>query len=142
MTVDIQKLEQDLTGEEGRKNTIYKDSRGLWSGGIGRLLDPSKGGGFSDDEVDLMFSNDVTKHTAGLYKALPWIAKLSEPRQRALCNMAFQMGVEGVLHFPDMLRCLEAGEWQAAVSAARDSAWATETPERCDLVTSLFLCNT
>ena len=139
MNVDLTKLEADLTAEEGRKNRTYYDGLGFVTGGIGHLLDPRKGGTLPDKVIDLLFQMDVDEKLNEFFVRIPWAANLSEPRQRALVNMAFQMGVDGVLKFENMLRCLQAGEWEAAVSAAKDSAWATQTPNRCNLVTSLFL---
>ena len=139
MNVNLQKLEIDLTAEEGRKNNTYYDNLGFVTGGIGHLLDPRKGGRLPDKVIDLLFQLDVDEKLNEIFVRIPWAADLSEPRQRALVNMAFQMGVEGVLKFENMLRCLQAKEWEAAVSAAKDSAWATQTPNRCNLVTSLFL---
>jgi len=137
--VDISKLEADLTSEEGRKRSAYRDSLGYWSIGIGRCIDDRSGGGLSDLEIDFLFQNDVNSHMADLYAALPWVRDLSEPRQRALCNMAFQMGVAGLCKFHGMLMALQAHKWQDAVDDAMASLWAKQTPNRAKLVTALFL---
>lgn len=137
--IDIKKLEADLTGEEGRRRCAYRDSLGIWTIGIGRNIDEAHGGGLSDLEIDFLFQNDINKKMAALYIQLPWIRKLSEPRQRALMNMAFQMGIVGLCKFTGTLAALEAGQWQTAVDHAMDSLWARQTPNRAKLVTALFL---
>ena len=39
---------------------------------------------------------------------------LNQARQRALLDMAYELGVEGLLGFHDMLAALERGDWAAA----------------------------
>jgi lysozyme len=100
--------------------------------GIGRALDTH---GVSMAEALSMFAADVAAAETGLRNALPWLAGIDDVRRDALCNMAFQMGVGGVLQFRDMLAQLQAAfatsppdplRLQAAADAALDSAWARE----------------
>ena len=56
-------------------------------------------------------------------------------------NMAYQMGVPGLLRFKKMLSALEAGDWKTAEKEALDSLWARQTPRRAREVASLLLSN-
>lgn len=125
-------LQTQLTEDEGRSKVIYKDSEGYWTGGIGRLLDPAKGGHFNDDEIDLMFANDRREKTVALQKALPWILKLDDARLGVLLNMAFQMGVGGVLGFVNTLQLIKIGSYGAAAEGMLNSKWAKQTPNRAE----------
>ena len=123
-------LADQLRREEGTVPHAYQDSLGLWTIGVGRLIDERRGGGLSPDEVDYLLANDIKAKTHEVLTALPWVAKLSEPRQAVLIGMAFQMGTRGLLKFPRMLGSVEDGQYAEAAAEMLDSLWAKQTPER------------
>ena len=59
---------------------------------------------------------------------------LNQARQGALLDMAYEVGVEGLLGFRHMLDALERGDWAAASKAALASLWATEVPMRAIVI--------
>lgn len=142
------KLRDDLRKDEGLINHAYQDHLGYWTIGVGRLIDKRKGGGITDDEAYYLLNNDIERIYTQLRLALPWMVKLTEARQRALCNMAFQMGVgdaktgSGLLGFKNSLASLEAAlvtrEYDRAADNFLKSKWATQTPERAKRVTDLI----
>lgn len=136
--IDIQKLEQELEAEEKYVREAYLDSLGYWTIGIGRLIDKRRGGGLSYEEARYLLGNDIGAKLAGLRKALPWFDSLSNARQRALVNMAFQMGVEGVLTFKTTLALMQASKFSEAADNALKSKWAEQTPARAKRVTDLI----
>ncbi len=136
--MDRDKLKQEISAEEGCVPHAYTDDMGYLTIGIGRLIDARKGGKLTTDEIMLLFNNDVDSHRADIAKALPWAARLSDARQRALVNMCFQMGIGGVLEFRDMLFHLQTGDFDAAAASALDSAWAKETPNRAGRVADMI----
>jgi lysozyme len=124
-------LTRQLTGDEGYRPKIYKDSLGYFTIGIGRLVDPGKsGGGLRPSEIAFMLSNDIDDRLAALAAALPWMPTLSEPRQAVLLNMSFQLGVNGLLNFTNTLKTVQAGNFEAAAAGMLQSKWAAQTPER------------
>lgn len=137
--MDIIALKNDLLRDEGFVSHAYRDHLGYWTIGVGRLIDKRRGGGISEDEARYLLGNDIHRVCMDLGEALPWWHDLSEPRQRALANMAFQLGVSGLLRFKRMLAALEAGEWGKAYGEALDSAWAKQTPERAQRVAKMLL---
>lgn len=128
----IEELKKRIAEEEGRKATLYKDSEGFWTIGIGRLLDPAKGGRLREAEIDYLFENDVSAAHSALMSRLPWISSLDDVRVGALINMAFQMGPGGVVAFTSMLEALRTGNWQKAHDEALSSLWAKQTPARAE----------
>jgi lysozyme len=127
----IQELTKQLNRDEGRKPTVYKDSLGLWTVGVGRLVDPSRPGcGLRDDEMDYMLRNDINDRIDALTRALPWFQNLDDVRKGVLLNMAFQLGTNGVLAFANTLAKVQAGDYQTAATMMMQSKWATQTPER------------
>lgn len=128
--MDEEKLAQELRREEGVRACAYQDHLGYWTIGVGRLIDARKGGGLSAEEIDYLLRNDIARVRAQVTEALPWAAGLSDARQRALCNMAFQMGVKGLLGFKNMLAFMRDEKFDAAADEAMRSKWARQTPVR------------
>lgn len=135
--IDLRKLRADLERHEGRRYSAYQVA-GLWHIGVGRLIDARAGGAVSDDEIDTMRDNDINRHVDDLYKVFPWVRELTEARQRALANMAFQMGVPRLREFKKMLACLQAKDWLGAYQNALASVWAEQTPERAKEVAAML----
>ena len=123
-------LKSQLLREEGSESCAYQDSLGYWTIGVGRLIDSRKGGGLSNDEIDFLLENDIKAKTREVLLALPWMPRLSEPRQAVLIGMAFQMGIGGLLKFKRMLGSIEDGQYVEAAEEMVKSRWAMQTPKR------------
>lgn len=94
--------------------------------GIGQRVD---GPGVRLDQARAMLDCRVGDVVAEL-DLLPWFARLDGPRQVAIVDMAFQMGVEGVKEFRQTIAHLEAQDWGGAADAMLQSDWANQTPTR------------
>lgn len=125
--MDIQLLKKELTIDEGKRNKPYVDTVGKTTIGVGRNLTDV---GLSDDEIDLLLSNDINKAFAGLVQALPYVLNLSEVRQRALTNMAFNLGIKGLLGFVTTLNHIQNGRYQEASESMINSKWASQVGAR------------
>ena len=123
-------LRQQLIRDEGSVSHAYEDSLGFTTIGVGRLIDSRRGGGLRDSEIDFLLSNDIAEKTAQVLAALPWASKLSEPRLGVLLNMAFQLGIGGLLQFKRALGSIEDGQYGEAAKEMLDSTWAKQTPAR------------
>lgn len=119
-----------LERDEGRVRHAYQDHLGYWTIGVGRLIDPRKGGGLTDEEIDYLLANDIKRKTEEVERALPWVKDLDEVRHAVLIAMAFQMGTEGLLQFKNTLARVRAGNYAGAASGMLQSKWATQTPAR------------
>lgn len=128
----------ELKRDEGFKSSVYQDSLGYWTIGIGRLVDDRRGGGITEAEAMYLLGNDVQKIYAQLTNALPWFQTLSDARQRALCNMTFQMGIGAVLQFKNTLSLMQSGQFSEAADNAQQSKWYLQTPGRAERVLALI----
>lgn len=128
--MDAARLAADLRRDEGMRSRAYKDSEGYWTIGVGRLIDPRLGGGLSDDEIELLLANDIARVVEELDQALPWWQKLNDARQEVLANMAFNLGVGGLLKFKRTLSMLEHGEFAEASREMLRSKWARQVGKR------------
>ena len=133
MTSLVEHLTKQLTIDEGVKPQVYKDSLGLWTIGIGRLVDPSiPGSGLRPEEIQYLFANDLEDRLTSLSAKLPWLATLDEARQGVLLNMSFQMGVTGLLKFKNTLELVRTGFYKEASASMLNSLWAKQTPKRAE----------
>lgn len=133
-----EQLKQDLLRDEGEVPHAYQDHLGYWTIGVGRLIDERRGGGISHDESMYLLGNDIERVRASLEGRLDYWFDIGPGRQRALCNMAFQLGVSGLMAFRRMHNALAAGDWAGAEREALDSRWANQTPERAERVARLL----
>ncbi len=123
-------IEQQLRREEGEVLYAYQDHLGYRTIGVGILIDKRKGGGLRQEESDFILRNRIKLKRAEVYKALPWVEKLNEPRQAVLIGMAFQMGLEGLLGFKNTLAMIKAGDYEGGGKGMLNSLWAKQTPAR------------
>lgn len=124
-------LIQQLRRDEGDKPTVYKDSLGFDTIGVGRLVDARKpGSGLHPDEVAYLLNNDIDDRIEKLTRDLPWFQNLDDVRKGVLLNMAFQLGTDDLLEFKNTLAMIQAGKYDKAATGMLASKWAKQTPER------------
>lgn len=82
---------------------------------------------------------DIAKHEAGLDRKLPWWRKLDPVRQDVVSNMAFNLGVEGLLGFKNTLAAIKAHRWTAAVAGMMQSKWADQVGDRAGRLAVLMI---
>ena len=116
-----------LKRDEGSKNFPYTDTVGKLTIGVGRNLTDR---GISEDELETLLLNDVKIATGQLAGALPWYAALDEARRGVLLNMAFNMGISGLLGFHRALSFMENGEYDKAADEILASKWAVQVGAR------------
>lgn len=138
MSFSRDKLIRELRSDEGEVLHAYEDHLGYITIGVGRLIDKRKGGGISKKESAYLLQNDIEKKARELFSRAPWITSLDDVRQRALLNMAFQLGVDGLLGFKNTLRLIDEGKYEEAADNALQSKWARQTPNRAKVVTEMI----
>jgi len=125
--VNLSRLSTQLSIDEGRKPRIYTDTVGKITGGVGRNLTDN---GFSQNEIDLMLSNDIVKATSTARQLVPGFEQLSDVRQEVLINMAFNMGYQRLSGFKMMLAAVNSSNWAEAASQMISSKWASQVGAR------------
>lgn len=113
---------EQLRRDEGVRLKPYTDTVGKLTIGVGRNLTDD---GITEAEAAALLVNDVGSVVAQL-SPLAWWAALDEIRQWAIVNMAFNLGVPRLLHFPSMIHFLSLKDFESAANAALDSDWARE----------------
>jgi lysozyme len=143
--MDMLLMAQELRRDEGEKLTSYLDTEDYWTIGVGHLIDPKRGAGpapfgtdlrnggvITPDQSRQLLELDIAAKMEELDARLPWWRRLSEVRQRAILNMAFNLGVAGLLMFKNTLAAVQRGDWPAAARGMLASKWATQVGRRAD----------
>lgn len=112
---------------EGLRLKPYYCTEGKLTIAYGRNLEDR---GVSQDEADYLLANDLVFFKDRLAKELPWYLQLSEVRQAVLVNMAFNLGVDGLLKFKRMLSAAHKGNYELAAVEMLDSRWAGQVGYR------------
>ena len=135
---------QRLAFHEGCVLKPYKDSHGYWTVGIGRCIDKNpltteelravgqnwKSEGITKNAAYMLLHNDIKRILAVLKEEIAFWNELDDERQYALLDMAFQMGINGVLRFKKMLAAMGVGNWEKAKSECLDSNYGREFKNR------------
>src|SRR5262249_36494587 len=85
-----------LERDEVPRNRAYQYSRGIWTVGVGHNLEARP---LSDHAIDVIRDDDIRDVERELVTALPWVTNLDPVRYVVLLNMAFNLGVPGLLGF-------------------------------------------
>lgn len=115
--------------DEGLRLTAYKDTVGVWTVGYGHAH-VAPGTVWTREKAEQQLIEDVREHNAKLAKALPWIATLDPVRRRVLQNMAFNLGIAGLLGFKNTLEYVRTGQYEEAARGMLASKWARQVGNR------------
>lgn len=127
-------LAADLKVDEGLRLTAYPDpiSGGApWTigyGHTGREVHP--GLVWTQAQADDALSGDIGLACKGLDTALPWWRTLSDLRQDVLADMAFNLGVHGLMGFTTFLGLVKAADFVGAADDMLATRWASQVGSR------------
>lgn len=130
------KMIAQLRLHEGERLKPYRCTAGKLTIGVGRNLDDR---GITSDESAYLLNNDIDSHWTELLKNLPWVETLDEIRQHVLLDMAFNMGISGLLTFHRALGHAKAGNYALASSAMLESKWARQVGQRAKRLSKMML---
>lgn len=131
--VDIARVH--LKVDEGISRKVYRDTKGILTGGIGRNLEQK---GFSDNEIALMFENDIGDAEVDARALVPSFDSLSDNRKAALLNMAFNLGRDRLAGFHGMRDALAAGDFNKAADEMLDSLWSRQVGQRAQRIAQMM----
>ena len=123
-------IREQLIRDEGCVEHCYFDSLGYATIGVGHLIDERRGGKLPQHIIDLLLDYDIAEHKLDLVHALPWIVNLDDARLGVLINMAFNLGVPGLLKFTTTLGLIQSGDYHGAAAAMLASKWAQQVGPR------------
>ena len=90
------------------------------------------------DICDMILERKVAKLVQRLEKNLPYLPSLPKDAQDVLIEMAYQMGVSGLLKFKKTLMYVESKDYKDASVEMLDSRWAKQTPNRAKKLSDIM----
>jgi GH24 family phage-related lysozyme (muramidase)/LysM repeat protein len=151
-------VQRQIAHHEGKKNYPYKDSRGLWTVGIGHLIgdgtdaalaaseysEYSESNPMPDAEVTELFEEDLEDHKA-IAEGYDFYEGMSKKGKRAIIDLTFNMGdfynkknANGDYVWQNLRTQLDAGDWDAAADNLASAAYARQVGQRATTVTDLL----
>jgi len=143
--MNLDQLAKDLIADEGLRLEAYHCTAGYLTVGVGRNLDTNplsaneekacghdgRSQPITHNQAMYLLDNDMLKVISKLDYLFVWWDDLDEVRQAALANIAYQLGIAGLLKFKKALAAMERRDWNNAYSELLDSKWAKiDTPAR------------
>ncbi len=124
--------EAELIDEEGLSLTVYKDSLGYPTVGVGHLL-TAKDGNFTNITLEYagkLLAEDIRIAKGELREKLLVYSELDPVRQYVLLSMCFNMGIGKLLQFKKMILALENKDYVLAAREMHDSKWFKQVKRR------------
>lgn len=126
---------RQLRLHEGERLKPYRCTAGKLTIGVGRNLEDR---GITAAESAMLLGNDIDGHWRELVKALPWVTQLDEVRARVLLDMAFNLGLAGLLGFKNTLATIRAGDYGKTAALMLDSQWAKQVGGRAQRLSRMM----
>ena len=127
-------LRKSLISKEGYKNTVYLDSLGKATVGIGHLVLPQDnlklGDTISDARVEEFYKKDSEKAFNASVKQARELGKFTSDFIVALAHVNFQLGTGWPSVWKNTYRALKTDNYLLAINNIRNSVWAQQTPAR------------
>ena len=148
--MDMYIICQRLVMHEGLRLQPYFCSKKKLTIGVGRCLDTNPitaeeervigdwRHGITKCSAMYLLQNDVNKTIKELKSKLKFFKTLDDERQYALIDMAFNLGVSGLLRFKKMLEALKNKEYQKAASECLNSKYAKDVGNRAVRIANII----
>lgn len=125
---------EQLELHEGLKLKPYKDTVGKLTIGIGRNLDDV---GLSKAEAYYLAQNDIRRRINRLEK-FEWYRNLDEVRKKVIIDMAFNLGMGGLLSFKKMIKAIKLNDFPTAAAEMLNSKWANQVGVRAKRLSKMM----
>ena len=135
-------LKARIRDHEGCVDTVYLDTLGKATIGIGHLVQPHERKRFKEgikisvDEIEDLFLIDLNRACAGAEQLISenyrGDKRLPQVIEHVIVEMVFQLGKTGVSKFKKMWKALSDGDKKQASLEMQDSRWHSQTPVRCE----------
>lgn len=130
------KLIETLKRHEGLRLKPYRCPAGKLTIGVGRNLEDM---GISEDEADFLLYNDISRVIEELKHKFTWFLNLSIPRQEALVDLCFNLGMNRLLGFKNFLLAMSFQNYQSAFSELMHSKYAQQVGKRAEEIATQIL---
>ena len=133
--MNLDALKDSLKKHEGVKASLYKDTEGHLTGGVGHNFDqplPAK-------LIDLILDFDIQVSIEELDRAFPIWRTVSSNRQSVLLELQFNMGANRLGQFVQFWAAIGRQDWITASAELLKSKWATQVKGRAETLATRLL---
>ena len=131
---------------EGIRTTMYLDTLGKATIGIGHLIKPhereryAEGVEISMDEVEELFEMDLNRAAAGAESLIQECIGHDLPPhvEEVILEMVYQLGTQGVRNFSKMWKAMRVKDWKKASEEMKNSRWHKQTTKRCESLAEII----
>ncbi len=142
MSYDEDALIRELIRDEGKRLTPYPDSLGYWTVGVGHLLKRGeKREQITEAQCRDYLVGDIVDAENKLNDIMPGWRALSDVRQRAMVNLAFNLGW-GLKQFVNFLAAMAREDYTDAGRHLRASKWAAQVKSRAPRIIHMIVTDT
>lgn len=124
----------DLKRDEGFRDKVYSCSAGKLTVGYGHNLESAE---MPEHIAEALLFHDM-KESAKLCANWEWFSELSDNRKRAIVNLVFNIGFNGVCKFKKMIAAIEQKNFGLAANEMIDSRWYSQVGDRAKRVVELM----
>lgn len=149
------KLKEMLIRDEGLRLSIYEDSVGVPTIGVGRNLADK---GLSDHEMEVigilhirelktitkqqalfLLDNDIDDVFRDIKRTMPWVQDRPEPIKLAVANMVFNLGIHRFLKFKKTIELIRSERYEEASEEVLRSKWSRQVGARAIRISKMIL---
>jgi len=139
-------LKARVQDHEGLRTSVYLDTLGKKTVGIGHLVQPHEMERFAEgveipmDEIMEIFEMDLNRAAAGADMLIQENVGHDLPQHvgEVILEMVFQLGTTGVSKFKKFWKALRVKDWKKAAAEMKDSRWHSQTPRRCESLAEII----
>lgn len=151
--MDNESLFDRIIRHEGFCSFPKPDAKGMYEIGYGHDITEdqaqhSYATGITAAEAYDILEQDIASIKTECGRTMPWLLGLDDCRQSVIYEMVYQLGLQGVLDFHQMIVAVREQDWQRAAdnmlwnnvpNNTVPTSWHTETPSRCEELAGLML---
>lgn len=127
LELDLNRVLTNLKVFEGFSAIPYVCPTGHLTIFYGRNLDQFP---FTEEEAELWSIQKIVELRKSIIISMPWTASKSTEVKGVLIDMAYNLGLQGLLNFKKMLHALKNDEYALAAKELKDSKYFLQTGQR------------
>jgi len=132
--MNMDRLKKQLKEDEGERLKVYKDTRGFPTVGVGHLVRPADmlqvGDRITPEQCDIFFDYDLARTVVDCKREIEGWADFPDEVQEILANMAYNLGITGLLKFKNTFSFLRSKNYDKAANALVASRWYSQVGNR------------
>ena len=136
--MNLIKLQDEISKDEGIKFETYRCSLGHLTGGIGHLITEwdeeiysgPVGTAIPTEQVNDWFAKDIETTIKDCNLLFSQCDNLPDDIQHVLANMCFRLGRPRMSKFKNMIAAVDDLDWERMADEMENSRWFKQTPNR------------